>query len=191
MKKFNKYESAQVKTGSVFDPLPKGAYVMKVIGAKEEQNKNGNGSHIKIAFDIAEGQYQDFYKKQFDANASEDKKWPYDGIYNLAAPDDDSPQWMQDAFKTFVSALEDSNDGYHWDWDETKWKSLVIGGLFRNEQSESDGNIYDHTRPYWFRSADAVRNGKFGRLPKDKLIEASSVPKDGWVSVPTEEEIPY
>ena len=31
MKKFNKFETAQVKTGSVFEPLPKGAYVIKVL----------------------------------------------------------------------------------------------------------------------------------------------------------------
>ncbi len=192
MKKSSKFETAQIRTGSVFDPLPKNAYVMKVIGVKEEPNKSGSGSHIKIAFDIAEGEYKDFYKKQFDANASEDKKWPYDGIYNLAAPDDDSPQWMWDSFKTFVSALEDSNNGYHWDWDESKWKDLIIGGLFRNEQSESGGNIYDHTRPYWFRSADTVRSGKYGRLPKDKLIEGTTAKKDGWVSVPGGEvEVPF
>ena len=183
MKKFNKFDTAQIKTGSLFDPLPKGAYVIKIMKASEEQNKNGEGSHIKVAFDIAEGEYKDFYKKQFDSLTDEDKHWPYDGVYNLVAPDDNSPQWMIDSFGTFVAALEDSNDGYHWDWNEKKWKGLVIGALFRIEQNESNGNIYDHTRPLWFRDADAVRNGKCGRLPKDKLVTAKNT-DDSFMNIP-------
>ena len=194
MKKFDKFNTAQIKTGSIYDPLPKNAYVLKVIGAHEETNKSGNGSHIKIAFDIAEGEYKDFYKKQFDASADEDRHWPYDGIYNLAAPDDNSPQWMIDNFGTFIDALESSNNGYHWDWDEAKWKGKVIGALFRIEQSESNGNIYDHTRPYWFRSADDVRQKKYGRLPKDKLVEQRpQTDASEFMSIPdgSVDEIPF
>ena len=195
MKKFDKFETAKIKTGSIFDPLPKGAYVLKILRAAEEQNKNSEGSHIKIAFDIAEGDQKDFYKKQFDASTNEDKRWPFDGVINLAVPDDNSPQWMIDNFGTFVSVLEESNSGYHWDWDETKWKNLLIGGLFRIEQTENNGNVYDHTRPYWFRSAQSVREGKFGRLPKDKLIQqkTAAAPSDAFMTVSETEadEVPF
>lgn len=194
MKKFEKFETAQIKTGSVFDPLPKGAYVIVIKQAKEEPNKNSEGSHIKIAFDIAEGEYKDFYKKQFDANTNEDKKWSYDAVYNLIAPDDNSPQWMIDNFGTFIAALEDSNQGYHWDWEESKWKGLVLGALFRIEQSESNGNVYDHTRPCWFRPAQSIRDGKYGRLPKDKLIEKIKTDSAGFMELPSstdEDEIPF
>lgn len=193
MKKFNKYDTAQVKTGSIFDQLPKGAYVIKIVNAKEAENKSGSGSHIKVAFDIAEGVYQDFYRKQFDASTDEDKHWPYDGVYNLAAPDDDSPQWMIDNFGTFVAALEDSNEGYHWDWDESKWKNLVVGALFRIEQSESNGNVYDHTRPAWFRTAKSIREGHFGKLPKDKLVSVSKPVSNDFMVIPETDadEIPF
>lgn len=190
MKKFDKYETAQIKRGTIFEQLPKGAYVIKIKAAKEEANKNSEGSHIKVEFDIAEGEYKDFYLKQFESMTDEDKKWPYDGVYNLVAPDDNSPQWMINNFGTFVAALEDSNEGYHWNWDETKWKGLVIGSLFRIEQTENNGNIYDHTRPFWFKDAQAIRDNKYGRLPKDKLISA----KDDFVSlsnVPGEDELPF
>lgn len=190
MKKFDRFETAQIKNGSVYDPLPKGAYVIKILNAKEEPNKNGEGTHIKIEFDVAEGKYSDFYKKQFDASTDEDKHWPYDGVYNLIAPDDNSPQWQIDNFGTFIDALEDSNSGYHWDWDETKWKGKVIGALFRIEQNESNGNVYDHTRPCWFRNAQTVRDGKATRLPKDKLVVRS----DEFINVPaniSEDELPF
>lgn len=193
MKKFEKFETAQIRTGSVFDPLPKGAYVLKIVNAKETENRNGNGSHIKIAFDIAEGDYKDFYKKQFEANTNEDKRWPFDGVHNLTAPDDNSPQWMIDQFGTFIAALEDSNEGYHWDWNESKWKNLVIGALFRIEQSESNGTVYDHTRPFWFRSAQSIRDQKYGRLPKDKLVTTRSQSSDAFMDVPETEtdNIPF
>lgn len=171
MKQFSKFSTAKIQTGSIFDPLPKGAYVLTIMRAEEEPNKNGSGSHIKVAFDIAEGEYAGFYKKQLDAQTGEDKHWPYDGIYNLSVPDDNSPQWMIDKFGTFVAALEDSNDGYHWDWDEKKWTGKVIGGLFRIEQSQAgNGTVYDHTRLMWVRKADDVRNKRYGRLPNDKPI---------------------
>lgn len=174
MKQFDKFSSAKIKTGG-FETLPKGAYVLKIIGASEEQNKSGVGSHIKVAFDIAEGEYKGFYKKQFDGNANEDKKWPMDGVYNLNAPDDNSPQWMIDNFGTFVAALEDSNSGYHWDWDEKRWKGLVIGALFRNEPSQADdGTVYDHMRPHWFRNAQDVRDKKCGKLPRDKQLKGAA-----------------
>lgn len=188
MKQFSRFETAQIRTGAVFDQLPKGAYVIKIKKAEECDNKNGKGSHIKVAFDIAEGEYKDFYQKQFDAVTAEDKHWPYDAVHNLPAPDNDSPQWMINSFGTFIAALEDSNDGYHWDWNEAKWKGLVLGALFRIEQSENNGTVYDHTRPFWFRKAQDVRDGKFGRLPKDKLVEAKKPSPDELMSVSESEE---
>ena len=54
MKQFNGYAR---KENSDFMLLPKGAYVIKFLDVKEENNKSGTGSHLKIAFDIAEGEY--------------------------------------------------------------------------------------------------------------------------------------
>ena len=191
MKKFSKFETAQIKTGSVFDQLPKGAYVIKISGTKVEANKSGEGEHIKIMFDIAEGEYKDFYKKQYEAMTGEDKHWPYDGVHNLPAPDDSSPQWMINSFGTFVAALEDSNEGYHWNWEEGTLKGKLVGAKFRNVQSEYNGKVYDHVKPKWFIKAQAVRDGKFGKLPNDVLIEKK--PAADFVNVPEvgPEEIPF
>lgn len=194
MKKFSKFDTAEIKKGGFYEALPKNGYVIRILRAEENPNKDGNGSHIKIAFDIAEGEYKDFYKKLFDGNTNEDKKWPYDGTFTISVPADDSPQWLINNFGTFVAALEDSNPGYTFDWDETKWKGLVVGSLFRNEQSEYNGNIYDHVRPYWFREASAIRSGKFGRLPKDKLINKPvSNTDNGFMDVPagSDDEFPF
>ena len=195
MKKFKKFETANIKRGGSFETLPKGAYVIKILKA-EEYAKPGAGNsvtQIKIGFDVAEGEYKDFYKKQFDSNPNEDKKWPFDGVFYLSAPDDDSPQWMIDNFGTFIAALEDSNEGYHWDWDETKWKGLLLGALCRVEQSRDGDRIYTHTRPFWFRDAQSVRDGKYGKLPKDKLVEADPPKADDFMTIPMDaaDECPF
>lgn len=184
--------------GFSFELLPKGAYVCKILKVAEVENKSGKGKHVEIGFDIAEGEYKDFYMKQFEANTSEDKKWPTDARYNLGVPDDSSPEWLVQNWDTFWTNVEDSNNGYVFDGDGDKLKNKLFGGLFHNEQSEYNGNIYDHTRLKWTRAAQDVRDGKYGKLPNDKLITAATKSSgkkqdDTFMNVPegTAEEIPF
>lgn len=199
MKAFNGYDEAKVNKGSeAFEQLPKGAYVCKILNVREQPNKKG-GSRFDIMFDIAEGEYKDFYSKQYQERKkdNEDAKFPNDGIYRLTIPEDDSEDWLKNAFKTFTTALEDSNSGYHWDWDEKKWKGKLFGGLFHVKQTEYNGNIYDHTQLKWVRSAADVRENKYGKLPNDKLIDSEksnpNAPNDDFVNVPdgSADEIPF
>ena len=171
MKQFNGYAR---KEDSDFMLLPKGAYVIKFLDIKEENNKSGSGSHLKIAFDIFEGEYAGFYKKMFDNSTKEDKKWNNDAVVFLTCPEDDSEQYIVDNFNKFMTAVEDSNDGYHWNWDESTLKGKVVGAKFCIEQSEYNGNVYDHTKAKWFINAQKVRDGKYGQLPKDKLVAPST-----------------
>lgn len=194
MKQFKGYAR---KEANFYEPLPKGAYVIKLLNVKEEPNKSGKGTHLKISFDIAEGEYAGFYKRSFENNTKEDKDWPYDAIYYLNCPDDNTEQWIVDNFNSFMTAVEDSNEGYHWGWDETTLKDKLVGAKFYIEQAKSKSNnkIYNHTKAKWFVSAQKVRDGKAGRLPDDELLEegASSGSTD-FVNIPpsvTEEEIPW
>ena len=190
MKQFKGFER---KEQVEWEALPKGAYVIKILNIKEEANKNSSGTHLSIAFDIAEGEYAGFYKKVFENDTREDKKWNNDAVYYLACPEDNSEQWIIDNFNKFMTAVEDSNEGYHWNWDENTLKNKVVGAKFFIEQSEYDGKIYDHTKAKWFIAAQKVRDGKFGKLPNDKLIQAKSGETD-FMNIPdsiSEEEIPF
>lgn len=191
----------KAKRRKSFEQLPKDAYVVKILNAKEVPYKTGNGSCVSIAFDIAEGKYKDFYKKQFDANQNEDKKWPNDGTFRLGIPDDRSEAWKWDNWNSFFADLEDSNNGYVFNGDPATLKGKVIGGKFHIEQSEANGNVYDHTRLRWTCVADDVRNGRAGRLPNDKLIGSTASRRaannmtdaDGFMKIPDTdaEEIPF
>lgn len=193
MKQFKGYgRKEQVE----YEALPKGAYVIKILNVKEEETKNKDGSYLKLAFDIAEGKYAGFYKKAFDNDTREDKKWSNDAVLYITCPGDDSPQWQVDNFNKFMTAVEDSNEGYHWGWDETTLKNKLVGAKFCIEQSEFDGKVYDHTKAKWFIAAQKIRDGKFGKLPNDKLIDSKRTDNnlDAFVNVPdnvTDEEIPF
>jgi hypothetical protein len=90
-----------------------------------------------------------------------------------------------------MTAVEDSNKDYHWNWKESTLKDKLVGAKFCIEQSEYDGKVYDHTKAKWFIAAQKVRDGKFGKLPNDKLIE--SKPASDFINVPelTDEEVPF
>ena len=177
-----------------FEALPKGAYVVKILNAEQEKSKNGIGSHIKVSFDIAEGEYANFYTQQYKANTNENKDWPYDAVFYVNIPDDRSPEWMRLNYNTFFADLEDSNDGFVCQ-DTKSMKGKLIGGKFRIEQTTFNGNVYDHTKLYWTCVADDVRNGRAGRLPKDKLVDSSqSVQNDGFMDIPDsldDEDLPF
>lgn len=180
-----------------FEVLPKGAYVVKIRRARLDQNSNGNGQHITIAFDIAEGEKKDFYQKVFDANTKEDKKWPNDGIFYLNVPTDSSPDFIKKNWDSFFADLEDSNDGFVFDAakaDMDTLKGKLIGGKFANEQSEYNGKVYDHMKMRWTCTAQAVRDGKAGKLPNDKLIQTTPSSSNGFMNIDTsvdDDEIPF
>lgn len=188
------------RKSNTFEQLPKDAYVIKIMGAKEDTWPSGD-KVVRIAFDIAEGKYMGFYQAMFDRNTNEDRQWPYDAVFNLNVPNDNSQPYVWDNWNTFFADLEDSNSGFIFDGDLKKLKGKVIGGKFHIEQTAKNGNVYDHTKMKWSCVADDVRNGKAGRLPNDKLIgtgrttpkTSSTSEMDGFLSIPEgmDEELPF
>ena len=195
-----KYDKS--KRTKTFEALPKGAYVVKIMNAIEEPNRNGKGSHLTISFDIAEGDYKDIYANQYLTNTAEDKKWPRDAVFYLTVPDDTSKDFVWQNWNNFFSDLEDSNNGFVFNNNLKDLKGKLIGGKFHIEQNEWNGNVYDHTRLRWTCVADDVRSGSAGKLPPDKLITqavsapysgAASAPEDEWMKIPDgiEAELPF
>lgn len=181
-----------------FEILPKGAYVVKILNAKELKNKKETGSYLEIAFDIAEGEYKGFYMSQYENDTNEDKKYPADAYFRLTVPNANSQPFIWSNWNSFFADLEDSNGGFVFSGDVSALKYKIIGGKFHNEQSEFNGKIYDHTRMRWTCVADDVRNGKPGRMPADKLIASpsatGSAPSEtDFMTIPAgaESEIPF
>ena len=123
-----------------FQQLPKAAYVIRILSAKVAKTSSGF-DQIVIAFDIAEGEYKDFYKNMYDRNTSEDKKWPNDAVFRLSIPYNNCPDYVVTNYDTFFADLEDSNNGFVFSGDEKSLKGKLIGAKMHIEQSEWNGNV--------------------------------------------------
>jgi len=151
-------------------PLGNGGYVLRIMGATEKQNSVG--SYLEISCDIAEGDYKDFFARDYKAQTMEPRKWHCVKFVNL--PNDDGSEkdeWSKRGLKTFMDALESSNPGYHWDWDESKLKGKIVGGLFREEEflGRTDNNMHVAVRLGGFADADKIRKGDFKALKRKTL----------------------
>lgn len=166
MKAFNGLEIK--KSVSTNKPLPAGGYVAKIINAKVEEYSWGEV--LVISFDIAKGEYKDFFSKQFSENTREDKKWK--GNFRLTIPQENN-QYFDSQKRTFgnaIWAIEESNPGYHWDWDEAALKGKMVGVLFRNFEWEMNGDSGWSTECGTFVSAEDIRNGNFRQM-KDRPLK--------------------
>ena len=205
MKAFNGYEEA--KEAAKYTPgekLPAGSYVCKILNVQYVNGENGNSDRIDILFDIVEGEFKDFFKTQYDNNTAEDKKWK--GRKSIYVPKDDGSEkdgWTKNSFAKWTNAFEDSNNGYKWDWKESKWKGLTVGIVFGETGTVIDGREIVYTEPRFGVSADKVRNGS---APKAKFLAkrnytGNNSNSDGtpdtnpndFVSIPegVDEEIPF
>lgn len=205
MKAFNGFDDAKKRAayrgGS---KLPAGGYVAKIKEVRYEEGKDGNSDMIILAYDITEGEYKDFFKKQFDENTAEDKKWK--GRTSIYVPKDDGSerdQWTQNAFARWVNALEDSNKDYFWDWDEKKWKGKMVGLIYGEVGAVIDGKPVEFTECRFPESVEKIRKGDFN-IPNfkarkgydeayDKKADAERNADKGFMNIPDniDEDLPF
>lgn len=188
MKQFSGFEAKKSAGGR--EPLPAGGYVAKILDCEEIQYDWG--SVIKVSFDIIEGEYTNFFQQDYKDQDREDKKWR--GTYRLSEPKDDGSEkdgWTKRTFGNSIWAVEASNPGYHWNWDETTLKGKIVGVLFRNREWEMNGNTGWTTECCALTSVDDIRQGKF-RQPKDKPLKSNNMTGSvNFENVDTSGELPF
>lgn len=152
--------------------VPKGGYVVRIMGAVAKQNSVGQ--YLEVSCDIAEGEFKDTFANDYRAQTGETKKWRCTAFVNV--PRDDGTEkdlWTKRSFQTFIDALEATNEQYHFDWDETKMKGLLVGAIFAGREWEDrDGNVHESTSIARWTSAEKIRTGRF-RMPEDKKLTGS------------------
>ena len=198
MKQFTGYDDA--KKSAEFSSqgrLPAGAYVCKILNVKYEEGQNGFSDRIALQFDIIEGEYANFYAKQYESNPNEDKRWK--GVARIYVPNDDGSEkdgWTKKKFAQWTDAFEKSNDGFLWAWDETKFKGLVIGIVFGETGTVIDGRNVVYTEARFPIEVEKVRQGK---VPEAKFVKKNGYEEgqrpaaDEFLKVPDtdEETIPF
>ena len=168
-----RYDIKPEKPASGRETLPAGGYVCNILSARVESGEWGDT--LVIAHDVAEGEYAGIFKRDYENNTRDDKKWR--GTFRLRLPKDDGTEqdaWKKRSLANFLWAIEQSNPGYSFNWDEKTLKGKKIGLLYRNKEWEYNGNSGWTTEAAGTESIDNIREGKFKML-KDKALPTKTV----------------
>ena len=201
MKKFSNYEKVET---SNFDKerLKLGGHICKIIDATVQtiQSKTGGNSfdQLIINFDIAAPDEQEgYYQRKFKEDAAKDAlKAKWKGVYKLSIPADDGSENDEKSkknFKTFITVVENSNQGYDWiksDWDEKTLKGKLFGGIFGIEEFENlTGDVAYIVKCRFVRKIDTIKeewkkieNGEEVKYPKVKCVDKSLMEYDEWLA---------
>ena len=173
MEKIDNWENIEAKGISDFTRLNAGGYVGIIKSAEDYENEMTGNRSLKICCDIAEGEFKDYFQKSFDSNTDENKKWDnnstrYFGLSETALP----------FLKGFITAVENSNPGYKWDWDEKKLVGKKVGIVYKYEEYEKqDGSKAVKTKLSQFRSID-----KLDQVNQNKNINEVKLLNGNYVS---------
>ncbi len=144
-----------IQENGEFRKLPAGIYGVKLTNVID----NVEGKYFEITCDIVKGEYANYFKAQVDAGLK-------DGSRTIRSYKDTALSF----FKGFITAVEKSNPGYHWDWDEKKLIGKNVIAVFGDEEYEDkNGNIKIGTKLVEFRSLEAYKEGKITVPPLKKL----------------------
>lgn len=170
MKKYDDYDKAEAFTGE-YEMLEPGGYVCRILKvAAEETNYGGL---LRIAFDIEEGEHKGYYKRLFDRKkeSNPDAKWS--GMYYQTIKNSEDMKY----FKGFMVAIENSNLGFKWDWNEKNLVGKLFGGVFGQEEYKSNnGKIKLSTKCRFVRTIEQIK--KDVNIPEIKRL-TNEVPSTG------------
>lgn len=162
MKKISGYDKIQ-ESGS-FKKLPVGGYVVKILDATDVPEKE----YLRISFDVIEGEHKGFFAEEYRNDTRDGKKWPNAGTFIRSYKEKALPM-----LKGFTTAVEKSNKGYSWDFDEKTLKNKIVGLVLGEEEFvNSSGKLRTRTYVSAVRSADVIREGKF-EIPELKKLDAT------------------
>ena len=161
MKKIENFDAVKaIKGGEPMSRVPAGGYVCRIIHAIDNAEKQ----YLRIELDIAEGDYKGTYSDKYTKFGG---NW---GCVRIAS----YKERALPMFKGFVTAVEESNDRYKFDFDEKTLEGKLVGVLMGEEEYIStDGEVRTNTKPQFFRSVQAIRSGDF-QIPEPKRISGGS-----------------
>lgn len=166
MKKPEGYDTTQAVTGE-YEALTIGGHICKIIRAVLQKTTTGKEIFI-LQFDIAEGEFTNYYQRNYDRRKEGNSEAKWQGLYRQLTEGKSLP-----FFKGMVEAIEKSNN-FKWDWKEESLKGKVFGGVFGEEEYEgNDGKVHTSVKCRFVRTVEAVKTGKFS-MPEKKLLSSNS-----------------
>lgn len=167
MMKPNGYDEAKEERFGTFKRLPAGAYTCRIVKAEAVVSASKR-EMLRIALDIADGEYAGFFKEQYKEKQKRDTeaKWPC-FYYQMA--DEQSAGRL----KGFLAIVAESNPRFTVQWGDGFEESLrgqIIGGVFREEEYiGTDNKVHTSVKCAWVIPTSEVETTA---APEPKKLEA-------------------
>lgn len=199
MRAFTNYNEVTEYTES--KKLPVGAYKVKIIRA-EEQSGDNNSCALCILFDIAEGEFKNFYHEKF---ANEKKSYPnsakYKGVLKLWYPngnerDDSNERKMKTALKKICESNSNLKIDFTKEWDGAALKDCCVGMVFQEKEYDFNGYHGFSAQPYSLITLSDLKEGNF-KIPEPKYLNNSSAQQSQQASfndmpmVDSDDDLPF
>lgn len=158
MKAFDGFKSEASKR--VYQ-LPAGPYIAKIMAVKIDGVEPDQTLILRL--DVAEGDYAGYYAKRYDSESQRKNatyKAKYKGDFRLRIPNPDNKKALHPEsdlrnFNDAIYRIEQSNPGYHWDWNEKGLAGLMIG--INVQQGTYNGSQF--TKIAKLEIVDEIRRG--------------------------------
>lgn len=175
---------------------PAGCYVAQIKDIRYQAPTDKQPRQVtELMIEITEGEYagryMDFYKEQHDRFGDTVK---YKGVFRLVAPLPNDEDWRKRNFEANLWAVEQSNPGFHWNWDENELKGKKVGINVRNRLYTYNDKERSTTEIAQLEPIEDVKAGKCkpmkDRDQRSNDSSASTAP-DGFTEVSTEVDVPW
>ena len=153
MKPIEGWES--INEAGEFKRLPAGIYGAKITNIVN----NAEREYFEIYCDVVKGEFANYFKLLVE-----------NGLKDTSRTIRSYKQSALVFFKGFITAVEKSNPGYQWDWDENKLIGKNVIAVFGEEEYiDGDGNVKTNVKIQEFRSLEAWQKGEI-KVPEIKKV---------------------
>ena len=188
---YSNFEAKKNNSGFLELP-PRGAYVAKIKSAKEEDFFGRQC--IEITLDITEGEYKGRYEAVWRDQEERFGKAYFKGIFRLFPYKDGDKDYVKAQFEGNLWAVQESNAGYRWDWDEKKLVGKMVGISVRNRLYTYNGKDRSTPEIAEFVPVADVKTGKVKLKPdydRRKKDEEASTDGSEFTEVSNEVDVPW
>lgn len=166
---------SEVNEVQEYKKVTPGAYVCRILSVSDVADKE----YLKIEYDIADGEHKGYYQELYNSKGF----WGASFIRSYK-------EKAKPFFKAFITAVENSNNGYKFDNDESKLFGKVVGLVIGEEEyTKNDGSIGTRLYVDKTRSVAQVKKGDI-EIPAIKRLKQDDA-ATAFGGTVVSEEIPF
>lgn len=152
---------SNVQEAEQFTRVKPGGYICTITSVEDIPEKE----YLKIEYDIAYGNCKGYYRKLYNERGF----W---GASTIKSYKDSALPF----FKGFITAVEKSNAGYHWDSDESKLVGKNIGFVLCEEEYQTkNGDVKTRLYVASVHSVEKIQANDF-KVPELKKLKGTNRP---------------